>query len=314
MFPAMTKFPLCFALVLSMSGLFVSCASDDVIPLAGTNAAGEGQGANLFGEAKALDEQGKRKKAIKAYRKAADRYPLSPSAPEARFRQAELLKEQGDVLKSFDVYQKFLTSYQGSGLYSRALESQARMAQGAADGEVKKSFAGLKTRLDIDKVAEMLGKVRDNAPRSETSAKAQFTMAELYQGRNKPKLAIEAYQKLVRDQPESRYAAEALFRVGVVRMEQAESGNQNRATLDLAQEAFQDYLLQYPGHAKNAEAKRLLRSLQGKELSKSLEIAQFYDKAGQYESAKVYYREVIKNSASGRAHDTAKARLRELGE
>lgn len=312
--PPMTKFPLCLAAVLTASGMVLSCAGDDVIPLAGTNAAGQGQGEALFSQAKAFDEQGNRKKAIRAYRKVADQYPLSASAPEARFREAELLKEQGDVLKSFDAYQKFLTSYQGSGMYSRALEAQARMAQAAADGEVKKSFAGLRTRLDTDKVAEMLGQVRDNAPRSDTSAKAQFTMGELYQSRNKPKEAIEAYQKLVRDQPESRYSAEALFRVGVVRMEQAERGNQNRATLDLAQEAFQDYLLQYPGHAKNAEAKRLSNSLKGKDLGRSLEIAQFYDKAGQYESAKIYYRDVVKNSKSGRAHDVAKARLKELGE
>lgn len=311
----MTK---CFPLVVAVAAgalLVVSCGNnDDVPPLAGNTQAASGVGEALFQKAKAADQAGKRSSAIKQYEKMADKYPFAPSAVEARFRQAELLEQSGDIVKSFEAYQKFLTRYQGSGNYSKALNAQANMAQRAADGEVKSSFAGLKTRLDTKKVVEMLGDVRDNAPRSVTSAKAQFTIGELYQGKKKPKEAIEAYRKLVRDQPDSSYAPEALFRVGVVLMEDAERGNQNQATLDLAGEAFSDYLLQYPGHSKNAEARRLSGNLKGQELDRSLGIAEFYDSTGQTESAKVYYRDVLKRSASGKAHDKAKARLKQLGE
>ena len=310
----MTKCFLCATTLLAGAMLFPSCSNDDVIPLAGTATASVSQGEALYAKAKALDDRGKQSSAIKQYEKMADKYPFAPSAPQARFREAELLEQQGKILASFDAYQKFLIRYQGSGLYSKALDRQARMAQAAADGEVKNSFAGLKTSLDTKRVAEMLGQVRDNAPRSETSARAQFTMGELYEGKRKYKEAIEAYKKLVLDQPESRYSADALFRVGVVRMEQADRGNQNRATLDLAQEAFKDYLIQYPGHAKNAEARRLSKSLQGRDLDRSLEIAEFYHRSGQTESAKVYYRDVVKRSSYGDAHEQAKARLKELGE
>ena len=91
---------------------------------------------------------------------------MAPSAAQARFRQAEILEQRGETLESFDVYQEFLTRYQGSGMYSSALSHQAKMAQAAADGEVKSSFAGLiKKRISTVKAIEMLGKVRDNAPR-----------------------------------------------------------------------------------------------------------------------------------------------------
>lgn len=295
--------------------LAVSCANmDDVPPLAGNTQAEAGKGEELYAKAKAADDAGKRSSAIKQYGRVADNYSFAPSAAQARFRQAELLEQDGEILKSFDAYQKFLTRYQGSGLYSKALERQARMAQAAADGEVKSSILGLKSRLDTEKVVEMLAKLRDNAPRSTTSAKAQFTIGELYQGNKKPKQSIEAYRKLVRDQPDSGYAPEALFRVGVVLMEEADRGNRNQATLDLAGEAFSDYLLQYPGHSKNAEARRLSKNLNSRELGRSLEIAEFYDKSGQVESAKIYYRDVLKHSASGAAHEKAKARLKALGE
>lgn len=293
----------------------VSCGNDkDVIGLSGNSQAASGEGEALFVNAKAADSGGKRSRAIKLYEKVADKYPLAPSAPEARYRQAELLEEEGSIVKSFDAYQLFLTRYQGSGNYSKAIDRQTSMAQRAADGEVKSSFAGLKTKLSTKQVVGMLEKLRDNAPRSATAAKAQFTIGELHQGKKEAKEAIEAYRKLVRDQPESSYAPEALFRVGVVLMEEADRGNRNQATLDLAGEAFSDYLIQYPGHPKNAEARRLSKNLNSRELDRSLEIAEFYYKTGQMESAKVYYRDVVKNSKSGESYDKAKARLKELGE
>lgn len=315
MISGMTKCVSFATVLITGAVMMVSCSNDnDVPPLAGNNQAASGKGETLFSKAKAADSAGKRPSAIKLYAKVADAYPFAPSAPEARFRQAELLEESGSVVKSFEAYQSFLTRYQRSGNYSKALDRQASMAQRAADGEVRSSFAGLKTRLDTKKVVEMLGNVRDNAPRSVTSAKAQFTIGELYQGKKKSKEAIEAYRKLVRDQPDSSYAPESLFRVGIVLMEDADRGNHNQATLDLAREAFSDYLLQYPGHSKNAEARRLSSNLKSRELDRSLGIAEFYDKTGQTESAKVYYRDVLKRSASGNAHDKAKSRLKELGE
>jgi outer membrane protein assembly factor BamD (BamD/ComL family) len=311
----MTKrIPLAVAMVAGVV-LVASCGNDDDVPiLAGNTQAASEEGEALYQKAKAADDRGKRSSAIKQYAKVADKYPFAPSSAQARFRQAELLEQDGEVVKSFDAYQKFLTRYQGSGMYSKALGRQAQMAQSAADGDVRSSFAGLKTKLSTEKTVEMLAKVRDNAPRSATSAKAQFTIGELYQGNKKSKEAIEAYRKLVRDQPESSYAPEALFRVGVVLMEEADRGNRNQATLDLADEAFSDYLLQYPGHSKNAEARRMTKSLGSKDLQRSLEIAEFYDKSGQTESAKIYYRDVVKRSASGEAHDKAKSRLKALGE
>lgn len=302
------------SVVAAGSGLLLSCGNDDSIALAGNTQAVSGAGEALYQTAKAADTAGRQKKALKLYDKVADDYPTAPSAAQARFRQAEILEQRGEVLDSFDAYQAFLTRYQGSGMYSDALSRQAAMAQGAADGEIKSSWLGWKRSLPTDRVVEMLGKVRDNAPRSATSAKAQFTIGELYQSEKKSKEAIEAYRKLVRDQPSSNYSPEALFRVGVVLMEEADRGNRNRATLDLAEEAFSDYLLQYPGHPKNSEARSLSRNLRSRELDRSLEIAKYYDRTGQIESAKVYYRDVVKQTKSGPSYEKAKARLKQLGE
>lgn len=304
-----------FMLVSASSLPLVSCKKDSDLPLmAGNTQAVAAEGEVLYVKAKAADEAGQVKRAIKLYDQTATRYPFAPSASQARFRQAELLEQKGDIVKAFEAYDKFLSRFQASGLYTTARNRQAAMAQRAADGDVKSSMLGLKTRLSLDKTVEMLSKVRDNAPQSPAAAKAQFTTGQLYEGKKKGKESIAAYRQLVRDQPASPQAPESLFRVGLILMQEADRGNQNQANLDLAREAFNDYLIQYPGHSRNGEARQMLANLGSRDLQRSYDIAEFYQKTGQSESAKVYYRDILKRSKSGPLHDQARARLKELGE
>ncbi len=292
-----------------------SCGSNPDAPiLAGSTQSSSSEGDALYQEAKQADDNGKTSRAIKLYERTATNYPFAKSAAQARFRQAQLLEQEGDIQKAFDAYDKFLEYFPGNSLYSSALSRQASMAQSAAEGEVKSSFLGLKTKLSLEKTTAMLEKVISHAPKSRAASKARFTMGELYQAKKKSREAIATFRKLVTEQPESPEAPEALFRVGLIYIEEADRGNQNQSNLDLAREAFNDYLIQYPGHSRNAEARKMITSLGGREVQRSFDIAEFYLKTGKAESAKVYYRDVLKRTAHGELHDTAKARLKELGE
>lgn len=315
MLPAMFQRTIVFA-SLSVATLFLaSCGTDSDTPiLAGEVQSASAEGETLYQEAKRADDAGKTSRAIKLYDRTATRYPLAPSAGQARFRHAQLLDQEGKIEDAFEAYDEFLQRYPASPHYTSVLNRQVAMAQSVAEGDVKSSFLGLKTKLSLDKTVEMLGKVRDHAPKSPTAAKAQFTIGESYQAKRKYKEAIAAFRQLVNDQPNSAQAPEALFRVGQIQLENAERGNQNQANLDLSREAFNDYLIQYPGHSRNAEARKLLQNLGGRDLKRSFDIAEFYLKTGKTESAKVYYRDIVKRTGSGSLHDASKARLKELGE
>lgn len=319
-FPPPMLTPMTFRLIacilLSASALsLVSCGPDaDAPSLAGNTQSAAIEGEAFYQKAKEADEAGKTAKAIKLYDQTATRYPFAPSAPQARFRQAELLQQRGEIVKSFEAYDKFLSRFQGSELYTTALNRQAAMAQSAADGDIKSSLLGIKTKLSLEKTVEMLGKVRDNAPKSAIAARAQFTIGQLYESKKKYKDAIAAYRQLVKDQPNSAQAPEALFRVGIILTDEADRGNQNQGNLDLAREAFNDYLIQYPGDSRNAEARRLEAALGNRDFQRSYDIAEFYLKTGKPESAKVYYRDIVTRAKSGEIHDKSKARLKELGE
>jgi outer membrane protein assembly factor BamD len=301
------------SIALALPLILGSCGSNKLPPVgqAGSN---NPKADAIYQKAQQAEQSGKTKKAIKLYDELADDYPLVPQAPQARYKQARLLEQRGETVKAFEAYQDFITRYRGSNLYEKALSSQARMAQGAADGEIKTSFLGLKSNLPTDKVVGMLEKVRDNAPAAPSASKAQFSIGALHQGKNHPSKAIDAYRELVYKFPDSKEAPEGQFRIGVILNQEAKDGNQDKANLDLAREAFKDYLLRYPGHSKNAEARRLVAQLGGQDIQRSFDVAEFYLKKGNTESAKLYYREVLGKAKSGPLHDKAKARLAELGE
>jgi len=304
------------AVAAAMAFFLVSCgASKNAMPLMGANTPElNAKGEELYQKARSQDEAGRTRPAIRNYDRMATRYPFAPSAAQARLRQAELLEQRGEVVRAFEAYQQFIDRYSGSGKYATVLARQAAMAQSAADGEVRSGFLGLKTRLALDRTVKMLEQIRDNAPQSRTASKAQFTVGQLYESRKKPAEAIAAYRRLVRDQPDAPEAPEALFRVGEILLAQADSGNRNQATLDLAREAYEDYLLQYPRHAKNAEARKRLGEIRSLNVKRTFETAAFYERTGQHEAARMYYRDVVKQAGSGDLHDAARARLRELGE
>jgi len=304
------------ATTLALAFLLISCGGNkDAMPLIGTNTPElNAKGEALYQKAKAQDEAGRDKAAIRNYDRAATRYPFAPNAAKARYRQAELLEQRGNVVKAFEAYQAFIDRFRGSGLYSTALERQRTMAQSAADGEVRSGFLGLKTKLPLDRTVKMLEQVRDNAPKTPNAAKAQYTVGKLYESRKKPNDAIVAYRKLVRDQPDASESPEALFRVGEILLRQADSGNRNQATLDLAREAYSDYLMQYPGHSKNPQARQQLADIRNRNLQRTFDTAAFYERTGKHEAAKVYFRNVVEEAKSGELHDAARARLRALGE
>ncbi len=302
----------------SVAAIWLSgCGPSEYMPLvSNANPTSAGEGADLYAQAKQADAAGQSKKAIKLYDKTATHFPFIDAAPQARFRQAELLEQRGETLDAFAAYQQFLIRFQASKQYSTALTRQATMAHAAADGQIKKNFLGLRTKLGVDQIVEMLTQVRDNAPKSATAAKAQFTIGEVYQSKQKSSeagKAIVAYRQLVSDQPESREAPEAMFRVGVVLTEEADRGNRNQATLDLARDAFNDYLSQYPGHHRTGEARTRIAGLITRDLERALGIAEFYRKTGETESAKVYYRDIIKRAPPGKLRDEASAGLKSLG-
>lgn len=299
----------------AVTGLLASCGSTNDAPiLVGQVQQSAATGESLYQEAKQADDAGKAGRALKLYTKVADESPTAQHAPQARLRQAQLLEQNGKWEDAFEAYEDFIKRYPGNAQYPHALKRQIEVAKSATGGKLNNKFLGMSSSVPKDKVIGMLEKVRDNGPRSAAASNAQFTIGELQENDGRNKEAIAAYRKLVSQFPDSKEAPEGQFRIGVLLDRDADKGNQNQANINSAREAFQDFLNQYPSHHRAGEARNYVAKLGGMDVQRSFNVAEFYDKTGKTESAKVYYRDVVKRTSSGDMHNRAAARLKQLGE
>jgi outer membrane protein assembly factor BamD len=271
-------------------GTFTSCSnSGEKIQLATGQVAAESQpkATELYQEVQQLSAKGRNSKAAKLSIKLADKYPLSQEAPKARLFAADQLHQQGDLIKSFEQYQKFIEQHRGTAKYNHALAQQAVVAHAGADGTIQNSFLGLKSDIPRSKAETMLQQVRDNAP---------FAMWQ--RDNNFPK-AILAYEDLYVKYPKSDLAPEALLRVGQLLIDQTEKGNRNRGNLDTALTTFTDLTLLYPNSKQAKVAKEKIKFIEKADIQRSFSVAEFYAKKKQYSSAAFYYREVLRETAKG---------------
>lgn len=304
-------------LPITLSGLcftaFISCGNSDKIPLRGQTVTGDIPAANaMLSEAKTYQSNGKNGKALSSYKDVAKDYPNSAAAPEALYAQAHLLDQEGDLIKAFEAYQQLIANYQASNRYSSALKRQETVAHAAANGVIKNSFLGMKTRIAPSKVETMLGQVRDNAPQARSAPKAQFAIGKVWQNSGNAEKAIAAYRRISSDYPDSAQAPEALYQIGEVLILKTKKGNKNKANFDNATNIYNELIQRYPNHKRSADARKRIKSLRGQEIQRSFNVAEFYRKKGENTSAIFYYKEVIQKSKSGPLRDQATQRIAEL--
>lgn len=182
----------------------LSCGGDvESARLASDSRASEKVAQTLYNSAVAAENAGKLGRAIKIYEKIVLRHPLCPAASESAFRWGKLLEKDDELLEAFEAYDAILVKYPASPHYAEAMQRQEIIATQAAEGQINNSFIGFKIRVSLKKSAEMLAKVRQNAPRAISAEKAQYTIGKIYQSRgnqtNEAALAINAFRELTRD-------------------------------------------------------------------------------------------------------------------
>ncbi len=248
----------------------------------------------LLNQARQAQAQGDQSKALKLFKKTAKSYPLTESGSLAQYEYASLLYSEGKVTDAFDAYQKFIESNQTSNLYSKALKRQSDVAFASSKGEVKHRFLGLSSKVATGKVISMLETVRENAPQALSAEKAQFEIGKIHRSSGKHSESVKAFNKLVSEQPNSTLAPQAQYLIGLSLLEQAQNGNQNQANRDAARRAFEDLIQVYPNSNYVGKARQKITQIESGDIQSNYDVAEFYRKKGQVNSARYYYGEVIR--------------------
>lgn len=300
----------------AVAGTLALCqCSSEAPPPPGTVRMVDQQAIALMQEARAREEKNDLSGAIKKYRRVVEKHPLSREAPQARFRMAELHEARKEPADAFDQYQKLIDRHPDSPLYRQAMARQKEMAFGAASGALTNRVLWMfDVRMDPTNVTEWLKHVRDNAPYAPTAPQAMNVLGNYLAARGRMKEAIEAYQNLVDNYPNSPLAPTAQLQIATLYRQAAADGDRNHVNVARAQEAYEDYLQRYPNSARAGAARADLAAMKRELVAQQLEVAEYYlTKMKDTDAAIFCYQEVVsKGSINPAAAARAKARLKEL--
>ena len=206
---------------------------------AGSLQAADPQADALLSEAKSFVAANELSKAKRNLKDIALNHAYAPCAPEARLLLGDVYEKQGLPRDAFDEYEKVVTRYQSSPLYTKALDRQLSMAMAAAEGKLQVSVLGLwESELESSAVEKWLASVITNAPYNDMAATATSILARYRLRKERHEEAALTFAELVEKYPDSRYAPEAQLMVAQIWAASRTRGDQNMANLARAQEAI----------------------------------------------------------------------------
>jgi outer membrane protein assembly factor BamD len=258
-----------------------------------------------------LEAQGERDGALRAYKGLLRRWPLSFFAPEAQYRVAKILEDEGDFYTAFQAFQKMVTKYPSSEYFEQALNEQYRIANLYLAGEPQRIWK-IPVGPSMERTVEMYQRIIKNAPYGTYAPQCQFNIGLAREQQRKYDDAVDAYQMVLDNYPTSSVAANAQYQIGYAWMRSSQSGDYDMGAAKKAVDAFQDYLVRYPTSDKAVQAQENIQKLGQKQTQGAFDIAKFYETQHETRAAFIYYNEVVREDPNSAQSQIAKKRIQEL--
>jgi outer membrane protein assembly factor BamD len=246
-----------------------------------------------------------------SYRMVVRRFPRSDVAPAALFNSGRMYEKQGKLEKAFLQYQGIVDRYPRSEDFEPALEAEYNIGKAFLEGKRVEVY-GVPTLPSMAKAEDMFKKIVINAPFSKIAPLAQFGIGQALQKQGSITAAVTAYQQVVDRYPNSPVAADAMYQIGYVYLQASRATGYDETAAVRAQEAFEDYLVKFPGSPKAPQAQDNLKILQGRKSNDAFNIARFYDRQHNYKAAYVYYNEVLQQQPDSYQANRAKQRMDQI--
>ena len=253
------------------------------------------------------------KKAVDEFLKLVKYYPQAELAAEAQYYAGQSFEGLEEYEQAFLAYQKAIEAYPFSKRMEEMIEREFEIGNKFYAGERVKLW-GIPTFPSVWKAIEMYQKVVDNAPYGKYADRSLYKIGECYKKGGDYQAARLAFQKLIDEHPESKLAEEANFQVGLCASQASLKPTYDQSVTDEALKEIEDFSSRHPESKLTAEADKMHQALRDKKAQSDFSIAEFYWKQKHYDSAAVYYRNIIDNYPETAAAKIAQERLRSIEE
>jgi outer membrane protein assembly factor BamD len=171
---------------------------------------------------------------------------------------------------------------------------------------------GADIMTSLDRAIEIYRKVVENAPYGRLADEAQFKMADALKRSERYDEAILAFQKIVDDYPDSKFNEKAQYEMAYCAYRASLKPAYDIEPTDKAIKAFEDFTRSNKDAVLTEEADKTIQRLRDRNAEKSIMTARFYEARKHYESALIYYQDVVDRFSDSSFVPEARAKIEEL--
>ncbi len=256
-------------------------------------------------------ERGEYKRASSEFEKLIENYPNSIYTPSAQYYIGRSYEETEDYYQAHLAYQKTIDKYPYNERVEEIIERQYKIGSMFLDGQ-KAKIMGMKILPAMDKAVEILTRVVENAPYTRYADIAQFKIGEAHKNQEFYEDAVLAYQKLIDDYPNSPFAEDAKYQIALCTYYVSRDPYYDQEFTDRAVKEYEELIEKTSDIEFNKKARETLDRLREKKAKSAFETAKFYEKTRHYESAIIYYKEIVENYSDTSIAAEALERITEL--
>jgi len=262
---------------------------------------------NLAGQAR---ENKNDRAAINLYNQVYDTCPNSILAPEALYQIGLIRMERCEYLKAFNVFEKIITDYPNYPKFDKIIEMQFKIASQLQAGERPYYWGIIPGFKDYNSSMRFFESIVSNAPYSRYAPYALMNMGILAEECCKETDAIDAFDRLISEYPDSSVAPEAYLRLSRIYMGLAQGPDYDQGATTEAINHYDDFLFLYPNNPAVKEAEEGLACARDSQAQSKLIMGDFYYQTrNNPRAARIFYNEAISIAPNSCMAQAARERL-----
>ena len=260
-----------------------------------------------FVYAKSFYDNKQYEEAKREFRKLLKAYPKSAEAAESQYYLGLVEEEQDKLYEAYQAYQLVIDKYPFSERIQEIIEREYKIAEKFMGGQKRKALG---VTLPVENPAiEIFGKVVENSTYGPLAPKAQYKLGLVLKGLLRYYEAEEEFNKVISRYPDSEWSAAAKFQIASCRASLSKGSAYDQGAAQEAKEKFETFVKEHPDAVLSLDAEKNIGKIREKEAEADYNIAQFYEKQKVFNSAKIYYNDIINNYAESIWAAQATARL-----
>ena len=256
-------------------------------------------------EIKKLVVTGKAEQAREAFDKLKKDFPEIAGPDLDAFIKAEMLFCKGKFTKAVRAYDKFLKEYPESGLYEAALDREFSIATSFLAGR-RITVLGIFKMKGYATGVKIMERISDRAGDAPIAKKAAVAVAKNYEDRRQFDAAYYKWSEISDRWPTGPLGRDALLSMARCKHAAYRGPKYDASNLASAKSYYENFKLRYPEDDAIIVVDERLKQINEQLAYKRLNIARYYHKTGQEQSANLYYQMVLDNWPGSSAAEMAR--------